>query len=811
MTFSRDKIFLCGVPPTKKTTSKKAPKFCDVFETRSEWSRIERRTEDDFFRLGEDNRDDGAAARENSYPLLVPDGPLKLPVLRSSWLSRLSGSNDAPLDEMQLCFGWYSMDCSRNAQEHDESERPVGGTEDTTTDLSCITQTIPRDYQLEAYCESLLKNMVIVMPTGAGKTLVAALVIKKMKMLNPDHMALFVVDRVPLVFQQGAYLEFETGLRVCMLCGENKRPRELRLLNQSRYDILVVTAGCLLHIIEKRQLDLRLFCNIVLDECHHALGEHVYTKLLREVESAGLLSSSGPRILGLTASPVSATNSFLGRSKLDELRALFGDAGIMYPNVPKNNIKLEWDVIVRSTQQRDFAIWALGELEVMVDALNRMLLPNQNLLMAKATQPQSRDCFNAKNNTNDRLLSFGFSGKIGRFVTNDDLGRILHPATMARLRGQLRNIQHFDISLFLKTKSKIYVDASITLIAALEASEVMGVKFAHIILKGLYDFMANNGYNFDFAGGMGIGVDSKQYSDVAGDKVLTSLIDSFRRRLESFSEEAVGLSPRLIKLRKHLMHTIKLSPTDDHHKSNPEDTSRAIVLVNTREVARQLTQFLKDDAELGVALNPLMVVGHGGFDGMTWFDEQEVAIEEFRNGSSRLLIATSVLEEGLDVPACDLVVRLQGARSLISFIQSRGRARKKDSKMLLLVSEEERRQLEFIREHEAQMKVLVHQGFPSVAAARIFSILGSQYGKSNVGKEQGSSTDKKGNSLVPCMKKTDKTKGNELVFQLWLVFDAFRNCDCPEGADNVIHGKIDNDNETGYFTHAMLTVVAKKI
>lgn len=50
-------------------------------------------------------------------------------------------------------------------------------------------------------------------------------------------------------------------------------------------------------------------------------------------------------------------------------------------------------------------------------------------------------------------------------------------------------------------------------------------------------------------------------------------------------------------------------------------------------------------------------VGHTGQDGMGDWREQETMLKYFHRGFTRLLIATNVLEEGLDVPTCKLVVR----------------------------------------------------------------------------------------------------------------------------------------------------------
>ncbi|CAK9167068.1 unnamed protein product, partial [Ilex paraguariensis] len=65
--------------------------------------------------------------------------------------------------------------------------------------------------------------------------------------------------------------------------------------------------------------------------------------------------------------------------------------------------------------------------------------------------------------------------------------------------------------------------------------------------------------------------------------------------------------------------------------------------------------------------------------------EQNKIVEEFRKGRVNIIVATSILEEGLDVQSCILVVRFDPSATVCSFIQSRGRARMQNSDFLLMV------------------------------------------------------------------------------------------------------------------------------
>lgn len=83
---------------------------------------------------------------------------------------------------------------------------------------------------------------------------------------------------------------------------------------------------------------------------------------------------------------------------------------------------------------------------------------------------------------------------------------------------------------------------------------------------------------------------------------------------------------------------------------------------------------------------------------------QSTAIDDLRSGKKNLIIATSVLEEGIDVPACDAVICFDLPQNLRSFVQRRGRARKKGSKFAIFVDASDTKIIAELQSMEETMK-----------------------------------------------------------------------------------------------------------
>ncbi|KAI9348115.1 hypothetical protein BDR26DRAFT_854000 [Obelidium mucronatum] len=90
--------------------------------------------------------------------------------------------------------------------------------------------------------------------------------------------------------------------------------------------------------------------------------------------------------------------------------------------------------------------------------------------------------------------------------------------------------------------------------------------------------------------------------------------------------------------------------------------------------------------------------------------QQKKVVHRFRDGKLNLLIATKVAEEGIDIQPCNLVVRFDMVQTVISNIQSRGRARHKNSKYIVMVNEndfEAQSRISKLEQNESEMNFML--------------------------------------------------------------------------------------------------------
>ena len=121
---------------------------------------------------------------------------------------------------------------------------------------------------------------------------------------------------------------------------------------------------------------------------------------------------------------------------------------------------------------------------------------------------------------------------------------------------------------------------------------------------------------------------------------------------------------------------------------------RGLVFVRTRAEVAVLAQLLSQHVQTKSTLKVSTFVGastsiNRKFEIGELVDvkNQENTLDNLRNGRSNLIVTTTVLEEGIDVSACNVVVCFDEPQNLVSFIQRRGRARKSASKFVLMSEE----------------------------------------------------------------------------------------------------------------------------
>ncbi|KAJ4352331.1 Dicer-like protein 1 [Didymosphaeria variabile] len=116
--------------------------------------------------------------------------------------------------------------------------------------------------------------------------------------------------------------------------------------------------------------------------------------------------------------------------------------------------------------------------------------------------------------------------------------------------------------------------------------------------------------------------------------------------------------------------------------------NRCIVFVEQRQTARLLHHVFTHIG--GPHLHGGILVGVSGSIGdfNVSLSKQVRTVSDFRKGELNCIFSTSVAEEGLDIPQCNLVARFDLYKTMIGYVQSRGRARHQNSRYLHMIEED---------------------------------------------------------------------------------------------------------------------------
>ncbi|XP_070539790.1 uncharacterized protein [Ptychodera flava] len=173
---------------------------------------------------------------------------------------------------------------------------------------------------------------------------------------------------------------------------------------------------------------------------------------------------------------------------------------------------------------------------------------------------------------------------------------------------------------------------------------------------------------------------------------MSQLKGVMRKGLEVAHKMKIYLSSRLqtllkgdIREHKEITAVYQLLSELDDHMNWKEGI--ALILVQMRRTAVLVTEFLNQSPLIRKNnCKAVCLVGHGNGskDGGMSVNKQGSTIRKIWDSKSTIIVATSVAEEGLDLPECDLVIVMDPPSTVRALVQIRGRARKRDAKFVVL-------------------------------------------------------------------------------------------------------------------------------
>ncbi|CAD5210181.1 unnamed protein product [Bursaphelenchus okinawaensis] len=523
-----------------------------------------------------------------------------------------------------------------------------------------------RSYQVElARSANEGENTVICAPTGAGKTIVAADIIKqhlerrkfdKFGIEQEISRVVFIVPTVPLVGQQVKQVKKFLQHRwiVTGFSGadgfDNAASRFDSLMKSH---VVIITPQLLLNmmksILKSERLLVSDFSLVVFDECHHCTAKHPY-KIIMEyiVDSPSALK---PQIVGLTASLGIGGND----ARDDE-------------NATKHILRMcvAMKATNLSTVKSPENVQELNEyVSPPVDEVTKCKRPDQDRFneymreilfhffdfLEPFVKEYSLSIIEQQPKIYDKLRNFAFSRR----------SSMSWEKQLDLLREVFITVEDVDKRMFVNlalTHVKVYM-------FAMKMNDLVQAVYANGYLKTEILALEKN-TNTDnqtflkFYKDREMEINHAANTDNgAGKEILVKLIENLAKAYTEKPDTQCLIFVERRAMTRYLVDFLLRSP------------SMKKLMQNQSNFARNLTSSNQSSK-------------YGGMSSA----EQKNIIKKFAEGKIKILVVTSVAEEGLDISACNLVIKYNSVGSERTMIQRRGRARAKGSKTILLALDE---------------------------------------------------------------------------------------------------------------------------
>ncbi|KAJ5646291.1 ATP-dependent DNA helicase mph1 [Penicillium lividum] len=483
-----------------------------------------------------------------------------------------------------------------------------------------------RDYQYNITQKGLFHNLLVALPTGLGKTFIAATVMLNWFRWTKDAQIIFVAPTKPLVSQQVSACLDIAGIprsQTTMLTGG--APPGVRAQEWQSKRVFFMTPQTLINDLKTGIADPKRIVLVVVDEAHRATGGYAYVEVVKFLRRF----SNSFRVLALTATPGSTVEAVQG--VIDGLE------------ISRVEIRTE-----NSLDIRDYVHARNIEIETFEYSEEIQLCLD---LMSAALQPQM-----------DQLRT------LNAYWGKDPLMLTAFGLTKARQQWMASDAGR-NASFGLKGM----VNAIFTLLASL-AHGLDLLKYHGIVpfYRHLLHFKSNTD-------GQKGGKYQKQIVQNESFKKLVNYVDPWSK-----NPEFIG-HPKLEYLKSVILNHFMDAGEGKENADNSQPGTRVMIFVHFRDSAEEVARVLKRYEPM---IRPHIFVGQSsakGSEGMSQKTQLDI-IQKFKGGTYNTIVATSIGEEGLDIGEVDRIVCYDSSASPIRMLQRMGRTgRKRAGNITLLL------------------------------------------------------------------------------------------------------------------------------